>query len=775
MSTSSRPWLPFVAWTTAVVLALLLATIAVRVPTRRDGAVPGALSDDGVGIAQATTATASAAGPNATSMAAIDHQAMLAAGLAYPGPGTPWPTLVPPTPHPPTATATATPDVRTALPAGSLVEYVKAWPAMDAVVAGYRLDDAAAVAVLTADGASRLWDSREEPALPARPAAIDVPGADGSGSIMGGHLVLSLSTMAAIVRLEGVRDGSSPRQLLVLVPEDVRGFASQRLVMLSRGEDGTPRRAVAVSHVEADPWNADALVVYGDGDVPPILGRFDAPLEVRDVDGDGSDEIVQPDGAGGRTVRRAANGYAVAEPFPVEGGTATAQVPAPLSAGGPLPPLPAELCFERQGAILCWPKAGGALETVWEPEEDRWRFAPRDEDYEWVAADAWRIADDGQRFVLAQSRDERTGATHEATRFLVLDRDNPASRVAVDHLEPWPREEWRQGDGLHEWSVDAAGERLAFVHRIGEMNADGSTAAANVVAVDLRSDGNALTASPSRTVATCHDEAPPAESGLQCYGVLLSPDGRTLAVSDSDGLSLVDMATTHARRVADHFNYMDDGVRWRVTTPSQWSPDGRWLGLRISHYEGGSAAWLDATGGPVRDVADSVDGISYGSTLALGADRIVHAHYDVDYGGGHLAALDPTLGEVWRMPAASVGEARTQAFDAVVVGGEVRFGMWRSMDGGPSENGIFAMPLGEHATEPRRLLSLPTEVHYHHNGGVPGDLTWAGDGSAFVLTGEAGEPRDDVVLIGAETDRGWRLFDATAVLDGARGVRWSGQ
>lgn len=450
-------------------------------------------------------------------------------------------------------------------------------------------------------------------------------------------------------------------------------------------------------------------------------------------------------------------------------------LPAAIDAWSVLPPLPAELCFERDGAILCWPKAGVAIATVWAPSGDGWRFALRNEDYEWVASAAWDLVRGGTRLVMAQSRDDPSAGGAATSRFLVVDRDRAGSIVSVPRPDGWPRDRWRQGDGLEEWSADPTGARLAYVQRAGRPDNDAPSDAAHVVAVDLMYVGDVLTASPARTVATCRDEAPPAETDVDCYGVSLSPGGGTLAMSDADGLSLIDVATLSERRVAMHFNRDDDGLRWRVHVPREWSPDGRWLHVGIGHYEGSSEAWIDPTDGTMREVPNSSSYAGIASTLAFGADRIAHTHYNVHDDSGHVAVLDARSGELWRTPEVLLGGASTAAFSPVVVGDEIRFGMRRSLPGGPSEHGIFALPLGEHATEPRRLLSLPADVVGPHDDGAPGDLRWAADGSAFVLLGVVGEDERDVVLVGTQGADGWRLIDASAVLDGARGVRWSGR
>lgn len=791
MTANPRPWSPIVAWLAVAAALAVLAAAFVR--TRTDGGAPRTAlpslgpTDPTASVFEGSSVTTA----DLTARAAVDHQALLDAGFAYPGPGTPWPTRPPASPTP---TATPTPDVRAWLPKGAIVDGVDAGPALDWITATYHDAGGPGAAILGDGGRRLLWDSRTDLALPALPTVVDVNPTRNMRA--GQRIAIQGADRVVLVVPSAGADGAFERDVLAIEPRDFgTGIQALRLHRLNRGAPDRPQRALAIVRYAGDPELRDEVVVYGDGDVPPVVVRLAAPVEIRDVDGDGADEVVQTDGKGGRAVRRAADGYAAAVPFPPRMPLA-APLPEVVTRGAPLPPLPHELCYEREAAIRCWPATGGAEETVWSPGADGWRLIG---DY-FVIGDAsgpsrgWRFTDAGRLLVMAQAsgggevESGEVGGDEARSRLVVLDRASGVETI-IERTGAWRRESW---PGTAEWGVDDAGTRLVYVEREGPSDAQRASAGGGaLMAVDLARDGKRRVAGPPRRLAACRMNLETNFEPQSCIGVSVAPDGATVALLDGAGLWLIDAETGAPGGGIAHVDDREHPMAVRTYKPAAWSTDGRWMHVSVQQYEGGSHGVLDVATGRLLEVPSSSDWVDSRSSLAFTApDVVVHARSDEDGSAGFLALLRLDAAarapdtaadgsaivqadESWIAPAIGLTGAGFAALDPVTVDGAVRFGLRRTMGDPPGEDLVVEMPIGEHPTEPATLLALPPGRAVDDRSALtPGEIRWSPGADALVWWRLEQEGVGSYLGV---LDGTPRLLDVRAVLAGIDGVQWSGR
>jgi|GEM_PF-6771778 len=784
MSAESRPWSLIVAWLAAAATLAALATAFVR--SRTDGgahrtALPSMRPTNPTeSVFEGSSITTA----DLTARAAADHQALLDAGLAYPGPGTPWPTRPPASPTP---TATPTPDVRAWLPKRAAVDRVRAGPAPDWIVATYH-DLGGPGAIILGDGGRRLlWDSRTDPAMPWSPAVLDV---NPTRTDRGGPWIAVLGANRAVLVVPSVSaEGALERAVLAIEPRDVgTDIRALQVHRLNRAAPDRPQRALTIERGA----NADALpdevVVYGAGDVPPVVVRLAAPVEIRDVDGDGADEIVQPDGKGGRTVRRAADGYTAAVPF-LPRMPLAAPLPEVVTRGASLPPVPHELCYERDAAIRCWPASGGAEETVWSPGADGWRLIG---DY-FVLGDAsgpsrgWTFTDAGRLLVMAQANGGQEGEPARS-RLVVRDRASGVETI-VERKGAWRRDSWPD---TAEWGVDDAGTRLAFVER--ERPSDAQPASADegaLMVVDLARDGERRMAGPPRRLTACRVNLATNFVTQSCIGVSVAPDGATVALLDGAGLWLIDAETGAPGGGIAHVDNREHPMAVQTYKPAAWSADSRLMHVYVQQYEGGRHGVLDGATGRLLQLPNSGDWVDSRSSLAFTApDVVVHAHSGENGNAGFLsllrldaAAQAPDTAadgsaivqaaESWTAPVVGLTGAGFAALDPVSVDGAVRFGLRRTMGDRPGADLVVEMPIGAHPTEPTVLLALPPgRAVDDESAYTPGMIRWSPGAGALVWWRLE---QEGVGIYLGVLDGTLRLLDIRAVLAGIDGVQWSGR
>lgn len=785
MSATPRSRFLVAAWLFASAVLVVLAALAWRGMRATDRSAVQRAASASVTPAPSPMPIGEPISGGPTAWAAL-YGRTLSQADGYPGPGSPWP---PSSTVEPAPTASPTPDIRGALPPGAEVDSIGPWRDEDALVAVYRLDGRKAIAVVTADGGRLLWDSRAEASLPQQAAKAHFARSNDTEQVVGGHLPMVLDDVGALLQLSHGADGVVRRRLFRLEEGDVAGYTSQEILAINNGVEGVPHTAVGIQHGDDAGPGHDALIVFGDGDVPPAVGRFAEPLEVLDVDGDGAEEIVQADGKGGRTVRRAGDGYASAQPLRAPGDDAsTAPTPAVPAAGGAMPALPAGLCVERDKGIACWPKEGGAPQVVWSPGDDGWRLDALADDYNDPAAapHAFVSAGDGRWLVMAQVKGAN-GAPDVRSRLMVLDRRS-GERVTFDRAWGWSNDPWNT---VHQWSVDAALTRLAWVE-LG-VRADGRPAVPGdgvLYVVDLGRDGDRLRPGPRRAVATCPSAHLSDSERAECRGVVLSPDGRLAALMDGEGLWIVDAATGKRVGGVPHVNAPTREADVRYNRPAAWSPDGRRLHVSVGRYEGSTDAVLDVATSDLFDVPDRPLWAGRSSVVFDGAGRAFSAHFR-GYGSGSLSLLrldaatapTTTLGEgghalvgeeAWRSPLLSFGPMLFNPFDPVVVGGvgnggELRFGLQRAV-GLAAATGVYSMPLGDHPSDVRRLLALPAlPVEDDTEARTAGTIAWTPDGDGFLYWQSDGVRRTvHLGVLGASP----RLYDLSAPMAGVRGAMW---
>ncbi|MCX6022761.1 MAG: hypothetical protein NTZ05_13745, partial [Chloroflexi bacterium] len=104
-----------------------------------------------------------------------------------------------------------------------------------------------------------------------------------------------------------------------------------------------------------------------------------------------------------------------------------------------------------------------------------------------------------------------------------------------------------------------------------------------------------------------------AEFWLMQHGVRVSPDGKTIAYMDSNGIMLYELATGRERRLIQNINGGAFSKRSSSFFAPRWSPDGRSLLIMQSFYEWAADIVLDGLSVPGRMTVVSESGGPMGS------------------------------------------------------------------------------------------------------------------------------------------------------------------
>jgi hypothetical protein len=504
------------------------------------------------------------------------------------------------------------------------------------------------------------------------------------------------------------------------------------------------------------------------------------PMQLVDVDGDGAEEVVVPDGDGWRVSRWSGDAF-VDEPTLRIGAS-----PQPIPVvDGDLPALPADLYFVRQEKIVRWPRSGARLELVADASDAK--ANPADLGGALVSSRgpwSFALAGDGRSLLYSVDHTVREAPDRHVgvSELVTYDVAGASSRtIAIGDLP----------------IVQAAYEGAASLF---DLTRDGTMAAyvrpERMVTVTQGSGYTSLATEVVSTevVAVVRVDAPESElvrvpCGMQdpddvrgeCRGFLFSPSGDRLAVDDDAGVWVVDLPGGKPRLVLESgAKSHPDGMRaYRIVS---WSPDGTRILLDVSHnVEGGSAALLDVRTGQVQDIDNTFQYVEGWSDLAWAQDgqHLIHARDDGPAPLTIIDAADPAgaepvpgiasplaglielarLDSSWRLaPTAS-------PFDPhVLPDGRIGFGTRRSNPAAVRDNAVFAV---DHDGGSRvALAALPAMPSGDEPTGYayPGGITWSPHGAAFLFTD------GPIRIIG--TALGQVAWDATAVLADADHFRW---
>lgn len=545
---------------------------------------------------------------------------------------------------------------------------------------------------------------------------------------------------------------------------------------------------------------AKSVVVFapalGDDGKAVELARAPDPSQIIDLDEDGDYEILTPDGTnrwqtlrwdGGAFV----DGEAVVDP--------PAPTPAPVIRDA-LPPLPADLFFERDGQILRWPRTGGSIEAVWPrpgafAAEGGWQWEPETAIFGPGLRRRWQVSADGRKLAVVERQDPPAGwqpdpwgldysALPRRFRLIDLATGVETSVTASGRiLDLFLYEGWQLSSDGRELAYLAYGEP---VRQPGEPNGaplyPDHPAPAEVMAVDLTAPDRAV------RLATCdvHTHTLPSPGDVVhgtsgCMGLSFAPDGRRVAYTNGQGLWVVGMPDATGvvaeppRMVAVH-DYGAEEAAEHSLHPAQWSPDGARLLAVQAYYEGSDWAIVDLATGEVGTVPNSTEWSNLGVALAWlpGGQAVINARYGDALGQGGLTRVDssdvsqvtPLLGEF------RVTESWQVVGPKVMADGAVRFGLRQAVPELYRSDGVFEV--GADGRGWRRLASLPPRPVPTDDFYYPDHFLWSPDGSAFLAVADDPQwtPVSGSAWLGLEN--GARVWDAGEVLRGARWLRWVG-
>jgi len=271
----------------------------------------------------------------------------------------------------------------------------------------------------------------------------------------------------------------------------------------------------------------------------------------------------------------------------------------------PLPALPADLYFIREGSLWRWSQTGGALDLIVAAPEQKSgnhrKLSSPTRGFPSFGVTEYRVTPDGQHLV-----------------YVFFDSlESPASLVYHDLTQPTaitlPISTRVEPTGFN-FDITADGRYVVYFAP-GRLPTTGGKAPGLTQTIAApKSDEMGQGMFMSLDVQNFNLEV---ELGycairsdeanflkIECSGFALSPDGKTLAFSDGRGVWLADTAKGPARLLAEH-PYIRKGGWCGIWNVENWSPNGRWLMIGVGCYEGGYTAVMDVLTGETQPVPDT--------------------------------------------------------------------------------------------------------------------------------------------------------------------------
>lgn len=403
-----------------------------------------------------------------------------------------------------------------------------------------------------------------------------------------------------------------------------------------------------------------------------------------------------------------------------------------------LPVLARDVLFPDRGQLMRWHGATGQIETLLAPT-----LAPDSALSGEVRQFA--LSPDGQTVAI-----ERTGAL---TDTFVVDLFRLDTRQLMPVHAGAPAER-----GLLAQAFSPDGLWLAYIIRAAPAEGAASySQTGTIYLVSTAGPNQPITIGPCSGVATDDYTSECLRGGRLVW----SPDSSTLAWNDSAGVWLAPPGAAPTLLLA---NLPAGAVRGEVAyyTPQSWSPTGRYLLLRVGHYEGSHLAVLDIESGVVSRVPNSdeypwpVARATWTLDDRLFVVRSLQATEDTPY------AL---AGEVWRIDPAAAALVLDQLFPiveaaagnpaavgpAVLPNGQLVWGVVSASREGYATRGLYRFVPGDIGSQ--KLTGLPVS-----SAGWTVEIAWLPDGSAALV--HFGESRTTLY---APTD-GSALYDLTSAL-----------
>ncbi len=428
-----------------------------------------------------------------------------------------------------------------------------------------------------------------------------------------------------------------------------------------------------------------------------------------------------------------------------------------------LPEIPIPLYFLREGAIWMWPAEGGALQPVVVPAESGqirsgFKRARLDAGAKPgpTGVLAYRLTPDGR--YLAYAIDGQP----DFNGIIVLDQQTgetfsiPATHYALRGAAVWLPGFDLTPDGhflvYAGWGLLPSGE--------DEQTLTGSLARfSTIFAVDVRNPNLEY------ELGYCAQRVGNGAS-LGCAGFILSPDGTHLAFSDGRGLWLTDIPEGNPRLLMAHrFPEEFCGV-FQVL---HWSPDGRYLLIRVGCYEGAYLAVVDVATAEFRQVPDSFSYQDEHVEAVWARDpRLLYTFFSLGTSSG-IARLDPSRPDEPEMYVFWESGMMPTAPRGLSDGRTLFFNQSCEPDAAYSA-GVYVLDAdGSGLAQMAAIPAIPCDIKKL---GLPSleRILWSTDGfaAAYLLSSTGDEP--NALLLGY-SDGGAR-WDVCELLSGASGFQW---
>jgi hypothetical protein len=688
---------------------------------------------------------------------------------------TPQPTLTPsPPPPPPTPDL---PELTEVLPPGAVYHYDQIWTwgsvsrehYVVQVVPYTAADGQLDLAIIASQaGDSRLlWDLRD--------VRLELAPLSFSSQVLSPY-----GTLGVVV------EESDNRWLLALEWQDdkrVELVATLPLNILDMPIASPPNR---VQLVLAKDKVLDAILYFADTDEAVFyhqepngfsrqVAHLRAPFQMLDLEGDGAFELIMPVGQDRWIVKKwDGQNYVPGESLIYE----LPPSPEPLTVDN-LPPLPTDLYFVRDNSLWQWLQEGGSFDLVVQgPSEPQMRglLRPVAGGGE-VSLGPYRLSADGRH--LAYRVIHRDPSTHHLVpQLVVLDMGTSISvtvpiRAAMDPPEVGFFDLTPDGRWLIYLAYGVQPSTSSHTRGRGHaapfpLPAQGGVDYGTIFAVD--------TTDPNREFKLGYCASRQTEEyRWGCDGLLLSPDGKHLALSDGRGLWVVAVPDGTPRLLVEHSLAMPHGLAG-VHRPLSWSPDGRRLLVTVGYYEGGAAALWDVETGQAQLSKDTFVYAVGRSDFAWLPDGsgIVHAR---SQGSAALTiiATDDT-NQVTPLLHSLTFDTPSSHYNAIsphiLVDGSIGFSLRHSNQDLYHVNGIFRIQSDGSGWE--QIAGLPSV--YREDQDSPwqfGKVLWSPKGQAFLFVDRQGydwPPTYRTLLLGLTDGSG--LWDMGEVLDGASEFQW---
>lgn len=419
------------------------------------------------------------------------------------------------------------------------------------------------------------------------------------------------------------------------------------------------------------------------------------------------------------------------------------------------PPLPADLYFWRDGCLWRWPASGGEVERLTPPIGGPFELA--------------RLTGDGQALIYQTARRLYHLTLHstEATpHALTPEETEPLWDFSLSPDEQRIAYRTRERKlylldraTLARRLLTASAEQYAFTpdgRYLVYLASSSKPISGTLYALDVQALESPIALGSCRNSQMAWGQRP-------CTGFAVSPDGQHVVYSDGDGLWMTHLLAGKPQLLAAN----GSGEWGPVIRLGGWSPDSRYVQVKLRYYEGGELAIVDANSGQLCKLPDTPCYVGCSVEHLWGSGELWIATCS-DFGIRQVYTAQVTAGELVVTP--WFWDTRVQVCPThlrLLREGRLAFVHQGCVERRGLEAGIYTLSAPGQLELVARLPTRVTDgAEWRWENTWKNQLVWSPNGAAFVFLYDF-----TPILVGRLDEP--VLWDVRDRLRGANGLQWT--